>query len=661
MSPPKKKSSLSSFYRNYYQTPHGEVVLHGQRIDPRILEAKKRLEEEGGGERGEEEHPDIPDSDLLTVKGFRNLREINLSNYPTRTWEDADTLILQGSGDPVKIRLSGIDAPEISHGDEEGRWHQAMPRGEESTRAVEEFTEDKNLRVFIDPSQRTYGRYIGSIFADETNVNIEEIRRGWAAALPWGESGSDIFPRKLLTEEEEGAVSRGEGMWQEPYFQKYRQVSQAMGGRVTFNTLTEMGRLAKNLNLAAMEQYLYGNQPINPLGEEIGRSLKRSYGRFFHPHKGLRFSSRDDDYNTIEALPHGGLAGVMRKEDTDFGSGYDILRAIAKDMKVTFGSLVESKEWKKALAKGKKVRRVGEGLFGEVEEWKTTFMGREFSYAKKIQRPRRQLEKDIRQQLGFGNGRLAPNEKKTVEDAIKEGSVYKEIKFYKELGETPLVPSYYGRLKTRFFRRNSIYMEFMPGKEVMKVPRGTVVEEHVYSDITQTIDVMKQKNISNMDIHTRNIMYGWDERLQKNRLSWIDVGQAEYVDPADMPAYANRMKSKFEMSMRPELFPKFEEARRARDAARQARDAAANQAVLDAAAVYQGPPPPSRVGTGAACPRAKRAAAAQAVAQAQAQIAQAGNSGGRRHVIRVAQAGVEPIDQFGRTSVDPFGRTHVGR
>jgi len=34
------------------------------------------------------------------------------------------------------------------------------------------------------------------------------------------------------------------------------------------------------------------------------------------------FSGRDDDYNTIEGLPHGGLAGQMRSQFTDFGSGY---------------------------------------------------------------------------------------------------------------------------------------------------------------------------------------------------------------------------------------------------------------------------------------------------------------------------------------------------
>jgi len=34
------------------------------------------------------------------------------------------------------------------------------------------------------------------------------------------------------------------------------------------------------------------------------------------------FSAKDDEYNTIEGMRHGGMAGEMRKENTDFGSGW---------------------------------------------------------------------------------------------------------------------------------------------------------------------------------------------------------------------------------------------------------------------------------------------------------------------------------------------------
>jgi len=37
---------------------------------------------------------------------------------------------------------------------------------------------------------------------------------------------------------------------------------------------------------------------------------------------GARISGKDDDYNTIEGLRHGGVAEAMRKRFTDFGSGY---------------------------------------------------------------------------------------------------------------------------------------------------------------------------------------------------------------------------------------------------------------------------------------------------------------------------------------------------
>ena len=40
------------------------------------------------------------------------------------------------------------------------------------------------------------------------------------------------------------------------------------------------------------------------------------------------FSGRDDNYNTIEGLRHGGLAQQKRREMTEFGSGWDPLRAL---------------------------------------------------------------------------------------------------------------------------------------------------------------------------------------------------------------------------------------------------------------------------------------------------------------------------------------------
>jgi hypothetical protein len=38
--------------------------------------------------------------------------------------------------------------------------------------------------------------------------------------------------------------------------------------------------------------------------------------------QGLRFSGKDDVYNTIEGLKHIGVAGATRRQNTDFGSGY---------------------------------------------------------------------------------------------------------------------------------------------------------------------------------------------------------------------------------------------------------------------------------------------------------------------------------------------------
>lgn len=48
------------------------------------------------------------------------------------------------------------------------------------------------------------------------------------------------------------------------------------------------------------------------------------------------FSGKDDNYNTIEGLPHKGLAGRSRRHRTDFGSGYQGDKKYERDVKERF-------------------------------------------------------------------------------------------------------------------------------------------------------------------------------------------------------------------------------------------------------------------------------------------------------------------------------------
>lgn len=264
------------------------------------------------------------------------LYEVDLSGFNVR-WDDADTLIARRTGmrgfffgKDIAVRLTGIDAPEVMHPDDPTAWfrfRQQQPFGEEATQIAEALTAGKKLKVIIDPEATTYGRYIGIVYAEgeARSVNEQLLAAGAAAHLPFGEAGSDIYERREFADLEQQAIAQQRGMWQTPFFQSYLDVSRGVGGRVTFNTFTDLSRLSRNYKLAAAQQMMWTAQEtgeVDPsLGMRIGRSLKPSYGRFFHSNR-PNTSSRDDDHLQVEALGHGGMASAMRKDSTDFGSGF---------------------------------------------------------------------------------------------------------------------------------------------------------------------------------------------------------------------------------------------------------------------------------------------------------------------------------------------------
>ncbi len=304
---------IQAFRDKWYSSPEAEVAV------------KEKLAGSREGTPGEFEKGD------LYYTGGKTAQIQNLSQFKLK-WEDADTLALSYPWwkfwkNDISIRLAGIDAPETSgHGGFWGdptswfRFHQSQPHGKESAAWVRELTEGQNLRVEVaaDPQARTYGRYLGLVYREgqKDPVNLELVRAGQAAALPWGEAGSDIYSREKLKRVEKEAIQEQRGIWGLQYFQKYLDISKGMGGRLTFNTLTDLTRLAKNYNLAAAESWMSNdNAAYRPfVGQYIGKKLIPSYGRFF--------SGRGRAGNTIEGFRHEGIAGETRSRNTDFGSGY---------------------------------------------------------------------------------------------------------------------------------------------------------------------------------------------------------------------------------------------------------------------------------------------------------------------------------------------------
>ena len=82
---------------------------------------------------------------------------------------DGDTLtLLTSSNKKIKIRLAGIDTPEIK-----------QPFGNKAKQALAKLVFHKKVLIEVQTKDR-YGRTVGIVFVDGQNVNYELVRQGMA-------------------------------------------------------------------------------------------------------------------------------------------------------------------------------------------------------------------------------------------------------------------------------------------------------------------------------------------------------------------------------------------------------------------------------------------------------------------------------------------------
>lgn len=123
---------------------------------------------------------------------------------------DGDTLRARKAGHEEKVRLKGVDAPEIPH-PRFGRFT-LDPYGYESKECLSRLVGGHTLRLEFDtprglPERDQYGRLLAYVWADGVLVNAELIRRGCARAyLRFPHSRLEEFIR---LEAEARAAERG--------------------------------------------------------------------------------------------------------------------------------------------------------------------------------------------------------------------------------------------------------------------------------------------------------------------------------------------------------------------------------------------------------------------------------------------------------------------
>jgi endonuclease YncB( thermonuclease family) len=215
----------------------------------------------------------VEDADTITIKGKGNI--------------DSPLSSFMGTGNTFKFRFAGIDAPETAH---EGR--SAQPFAEEAKRIAQDMIMNaKELKVVVEPGDSTYGRQVGMVYADGKSVNLELVKRGAAAYLPYkGKAKPSMYNQEAFETAQENAQKSQRGMWREGFFQAYKAVSDASGESVTFNTLVNIGKIAQNSSLMSMSSLMNQAQEMGMVNtamlEELtmlGEDIKEKGNAAFKP------------------------------------------------------------------------------------------------------------------------------------------------------------------------------------------------------------------------------------------------------------------------------------------------------------------------------------------------------------------------------------------
>jgi endonuclease YncB( thermonuclease family) len=115
---------------------------------------------------------------------------------------DGDTVtILDSNNAQHRIRLQGIDAPES---------HQAF--GTQSKQSLSQLIFDKDVTVEYEKIDR-YGRIVGKIILDGTDIDLEQIKAGMAWHYKDYEDEQTPTDRDLYARAEDEARNARRGLW----------------------------------------------------------------------------------------------------------------------------------------------------------------------------------------------------------------------------------------------------------------------------------------------------------------------------------------------------------------------------------------------------------------------------------------------------------------
>ncbi|MCO6512347.1 MAG: thermonuclease family protein [Aridibacter famidurans] len=116
---------------------------------------------------------------------------------------DGDTITVRylDSGEQKKVRLATIDAPE-----------QGQPFGVQAKKSLSDLVIGKRVRI-VEVDRDQYGRIVGEVFDGNLNVNVEQIRRGFAWHYKEYQRQQTPEMRSIYARTEDAAKQSRNGLW----------------------------------------------------------------------------------------------------------------------------------------------------------------------------------------------------------------------------------------------------------------------------------------------------------------------------------------------------------------------------------------------------------------------------------------------------------------
>lgn len=149
--------------------------------------------------------PEVTDDDIPEIDGFNVLPAPEIVTGKVIDAHDGDTItVLNDQKKQFKVRFNGIDAPELK-----------QDFGNKSRQNLAKLVFGKTVTI-VCPKVDKYGRNVCTVFLDKTDINLEQVKGGFAWHYKKYQDEQTPEDRKNYSEAEINARQLNLGLWLQP-------------------------------------------------------------------------------------------------------------------------------------------------------------------------------------------------------------------------------------------------------------------------------------------------------------------------------------------------------------------------------------------------------------------------------------------------------------